>query len=129
MDLANEVLDHYFGDFEVCDDAISEGTNGLDVAGRAAQHLLSFIADGKNLLATLHFYQRDHRRLIQNNALALHIDKRIRRAKIDSHVVGQPAGQTRKHPDLFLFLAGLVQRRSGAQHPSGRRNYKMNIRF
>src|SRR5260370_392770 len=30
MHLANEVLDHFLGDFEIGDDAVAQGTDGLD---------------------------------------------------------------------------------------------------
>ena len=43
MDLANEVFDHFFGDFEVGDDAVAQRPNGADVAGGTAEHLLGFL--------------------------------------------------------------------------------------
>ena len=46
MDLADEVLDHLFGDFEIGNDAVTQRTDGLDVAGRAAEHQLGLFADG-----------------------------------------------------------------------------------
>ena len=44
--LADEVLDHLLGDFEVGDDPVAHGADGFHVAGRAAQHLLGLDADG-----------------------------------------------------------------------------------
>jgi hypothetical protein len=50
MHLADEVLDHLLGDFEVGDDAVAHRADRLDVAGRAAQHHLGLVADGQDLL-------------------------------------------------------------------------------
>ena len=33
--LADEIAQHGFGDFEVCDDTVFQRTNGHDVSGRA----------------------------------------------------------------------------------------------
>ena len=49
MHPADEVLDHLLGDLEVGDDAVAQGADGLDVAGRAADHLLGLVADGEDL--------------------------------------------------------------------------------
>ena len=49
--LADEVLDHLLGDFEVGDHAVAHRADGLDVAGRAAEHQLGLVADGEDLLA------------------------------------------------------------------------------
>ena len=46
MHLADEVLDHLLGDFEIGDDAVAHRTDRLDVAGRAPQHHLGVVADG-----------------------------------------------------------------------------------
>ncbi len=50
--LADEVLDHLLGDFEVGDDSVAHGANRFHVARRAAQHHLGFDAHGVDLLAT-----------------------------------------------------------------------------
>ncbi len=38
MNLADEVLDHLFRDFKICNHTIAHRANGLNVARRAAQH-------------------------------------------------------------------------------------------
>ena len=48
MHLADEVLDHLLGDFEVGDDAVAHRADRFDVAGRAAQHHLGVVADGEH---------------------------------------------------------------------------------
>jgi hypothetical protein len=92
MHLADEVLDHLFGDFEIGDDAVAHGPDRLDVAGRAAQHHLGVVADRADLLlAALDHGDGDDRGLVEDDAASLHIDQRVRRAEIDGHVARQHA--------------------------------------
>ena len=74
VDLADEVLDHLLGDLEIGDDAFAQGTDGLDVARRAAEHLLGFVADGENLFLALDLERGDHGRLVENDPPALDVD-------------------------------------------------------
>ena len=101
MHLADEVLDHFFRDFEVGDDAVAHGPDRLDVAGRAAEHHLSFLADGKNLLLAAFFDDGDNRRLVQHDPPPLRhgrrADRGVRRAEIDCHIGREHAEQTGKH--------------------------------
>ena len=91
--LADEVLDHLLGDFEVGDDAVAQRADGLDVAGRAAQHHLGLVADGQHLLLALFLGDGDHRRLVEDDAAALDIDQRIGGPQVDRHVRGHPPRQ------------------------------------
>ncbi|MNE27567.1 hypothetical protein D3C80_1209830 [compost metagenome] len=91
MNLADEVLDHLFGDFEVGDDPVAHRTDGFHVAGRAAQHLLGFQADGVDDLAAADVAQGDDRRLVQDDALAAHVDQGVGRPQIHRDVVGDHA--------------------------------------
>src|SRR5262249_25688056 len=50
----DEVAEHRLGDLEVGDDAITKGANGLDVARRAAKHLLRLATYGQDLVAAAH---------------------------------------------------------------------------
>src|SRR3546814_14897241 len=43
--LADKVLDHLLGDFEIRDDAVAQRPDRHDVAGRAAEHHLGLVAD------------------------------------------------------------------------------------
>jgi hypothetical protein len=98
---ANEVLDHLLGDFEVGDHAVAQRPDRLDVAGRAADHLLRFLADREDLLAPAIDGDRDHRRLVQHDALALDVHQRIGCAEVDRHVGRQQAKQSREHEHGF----------------------------
>jgi hypothetical protein len=51
--LLDEVREHLLGDFEVGDDAVLHRLDGDDVAGRPAEHLLGFLADGFDAAVTL----------------------------------------------------------------------------
>ena len=46
MHFADEVLDHFFGDFEVRDDTIAHRPDRLNITGRPAQHQLGLFPDG-----------------------------------------------------------------------------------
>ena len=97
MDLADEVLDHFFGDFEVGDHAIAKGPNGFHVTRCSAQHLLGIDAHGVDDLATANIAQGNHRRLIQHNALTLHVNQGVGGAKVYGDVVRDGAEEGRNH--------------------------------
>ena len=115
MHLADEVLDHLLGDFEIGDDAVAHRTDGFDVAGRAAQHHLGVVADGEHLLLAALRNDGDDGRLVQHDAPALDVDERVGCAEIDRHVTGQHSKKTAEH-SLFQFL--LSMRTSDTREPS-----------
>ena len=94
MHLTDEMLDHFLGHLEVGDDAVSQRADGLNIARRAAEHLLGFVADGQDMLAAFDFGERYDRGLVEDNAAAFDIDQRIRRPQIDGHVGRQPSRQS-----------------------------------
>ena len=81
------MLEHLLGDGEVCDHAVLERANGLDVGRRAAEHPLGVQADRDHaLVAVAVVANRDDRRLVENDALLPRIDQRVRRTQIDREV-------------------------------------------
>ena len=84
MHLLDEVPEHLLRHLEVGDHAVLERADGLDVAGRAAQHALGLDADGVHLARAL--VDRDDRRLGQHDAATAHVDQRVGRAEVDGHV-------------------------------------------
>src|SRR5207244_4219032 len=48
--LADEMLDHLLGDFEVGDDALAQGANGPKVLRGLAHHQFGVVADGADAL-------------------------------------------------------------------------------
>ncbi len=103
MHLADELLDHFLGDFEIGDDAVAHRADGLHVARRAAQHHLGFVADREHLLLAAFVDDGDDRRLIQNDAAALDVNQRVRGPEVDRHIAGKHAEETTKHK-LFHVL-------------------------
>ena len=66
-------------------------TDGLDVAGRAAEHALRLGAHREEAaVARVH---RDDRRLVEHDALAAHVDERVRGAEVDGHVTADYGGK------------------------------------
>jgi len=88
VDLLDEVAQHRLGDLEVGDDAVLEGPDGDDVAGRAPDHLLRLRADGEHLApAARLLLHRDDGGLVAYDPFALHVDQRIGRSQIDREIV------------------------------------------
>ena len=112
MNLADEVLDHLLGDFEVGDDPVAHRTDRFHVTGRAAQHLLGLDADSVDDLAAADVAQRDHRRLVEHDALALHVNQGVGGAEIDGDIVRNHSEQC-KHGRVFLRRRGPVGTFSG----------------
>ena len=84
MHLLDEVAEHFFADIEVSDNAITKRPYRLDVAGRAPDHLLGFGTNSKG--AAIIDVDRHDRRLVEHDAFATDVDKRVRRAQIHGHV-------------------------------------------
>jgi len=60
-------------------------------------HTKGFVADGKDLLATLDLRDGHDRRLVEDDAAAFHVNERVRRAEIDRHIGGEHTQQISKH--------------------------------
>ena len=98
--LADEVLEHLLGVGEVGDDAVLHRPDRGDVAGRAAEHPLGLGADRRDRArAADHavLAHRDHRRLVEHDALAAHVDQGVGRAQVDGQVVGEHAAELLEH--------------------------------
>ena len=84
-DLLDEVAQHALRDVVVRDDALAQWADGDDVARRAADHLLGLITDSQDV-SRITLYG-DNRRLAQDNPPAFHMDERIGRAEVNTHIV------------------------------------------
>ena len=82
--LVDKVAKHGLGNIEVGDDAVLQGTNGHDVAGRTAEHALCLDADCQDALVVL--VDSDNGGLADDDALAAHGDKRIGGAEVDGKI-------------------------------------------
>ena len=112
----DELLDHLLGDGEVGDDAVLHRADGLDVARHLAEHLLGFLADRLNgLLAVRAAFlaNRNDRRLVEDDALAAHVDQRVGRAEIDREIVGKVAAQKTEHSKILSRWGPRLDRAPG----------------
>src|SRR5688572_1331147 len=75
-DRLQEVAQHDLGHVHVGDDAVLERTHRTDALGRTAQRLLGLQPDGLDLVGGL--FHGHHRRLVQDDAFALHVNERVR---------------------------------------------------
>ena len=83
--LADEEPQHRLGDDVVGDDAVLHRADGLDVAGRAADHLAGLFAHGDDAVVLA---DRDDGGLGDDDALALDVDDDVRGAEVDSDLHG-----------------------------------------
>ena len=81
--------EHLLGDLEVGDDAVLHGTDGHDVAGGAAQHLLGVLAHRLDLSRDL--VDGHDGRLGDDDALALRVDEGVGGTEVDGEVVREKA--------------------------------------
>ena len=98
--LRMKCLEHLLGHGEVGDHAVLHRPDGDDVAGRAAEHALGLEAHGRDRARAARaavLADRDHRRLVQHDALAARIDQRVGGAKVDRQIVGEDAAQAFEH--------------------------------
>ena len=92
VDFGDEVTKHGLGHFKIRDDAVLHGTDGLNVAGRAAKHPLGVLPHGEHhAVAARILLDGYDRRLAQDNTLPLHIDAGIGGSKVDGEIVGKGA--------------------------------------
>ena len=84
VNLTDEVTEHGFRDLEISNHTVFQGTNGYDVARRAAEHSLRFVADGKNAVGSLlHGHDRG---FAENDTLVFHKDQRVGGPQINAYV-------------------------------------------
>ena len=75
---ADEELDHLFGRGEVRDHTIAQRLNGLDLARRASEHALGFVADGDDLALAAPLSHGDDGGFVENDATSRHVNQRVR---------------------------------------------------
>jgi len=98
--LLDEVLEHRSGDFEVGDDSVTQGANGLNAAGRAPEHLFGLAAYRANLPhAALVSLDGNDGGLTRHDALAANVDECIGSPQIDREIAReQSAHPVEEHP-------------------------------
>jgi hypothetical protein len=116
----DELLEHLLGDGEVGDHAVLHRADGLDVAGHLAQHGLGFVADGLDgLLAVGAAFMADgdDRGLVQDDALAAHVNQGVGGAKVDGEVGGEVPTEGGEHG--VGLAAGAVRPKFGLEPVRG----------
>lgn len=101
LDPLDELADHVLGLLEIADDAVLEGADGEDFLGRTAEHGLGVLADGEHLAKRA--VHRDHRGLVEDNALSPHIDEGVGRPQINGHVGGEDSHDLIEHVSRCPF--------------------------
>ena len=112
--LLDEEPEHLLGRVEVGDHAVLERPDRGDVVGRAADHPLRLVADGEDLAGG--GVQRDDGRLVEEDALAAHVDERVGGAEVHGHVAADEAVRHARS----LAVRGRVDGRDGATAPRQR---------
>ena len=100
MNHLDELLQHLLGDGEIGDHTVLHRANRLDVAGHLAEHLLGFLADRLDralAVGAAFLPDRNHRRFIEHNAFAAHVDQRVGGAKVDCKIVGKVTAKKTEH--------------------------------
>ena len=84
--ITDEVFEHLQGDFILADSPVLHGTHRLDMLRRPSQHLHGVLADLDDAVGV--GINGDDGRLIEHDALPLHIDEHGRRSEINGDVPG-----------------------------------------
>jgi hypothetical protein len=112
--LVDEVLQHLLGVGEVGDDAVLHRAHGVDVPRRAAEHALGLGADRDDDLAAARGFvlHRDHRGLVEHDALVAHVDQRVGGAQVDRQIAGKIAAQAFEHEAGLTLGKGRCEKRA-----------------
>src|SRR5207253_998487 len=118
-DLADEVAQHRLGDEVVGDDAVAHRTADDDAAWRSPEHLSGVRAYGDNTVVCSRVGH--HRRLVEDNALALDVHQHVGCAKIYADVLRKHhAGTAGSVSDVRATVYGAVGPGSGRWGPGPR---------
>ena len=108
MNLVNEVLDHLFGDFDIGNNAVAKGANGLDRTRRLAHHQFCVVADRLDTLHPVDRLDRDDRRLIEDDASSAKIDNCVGGSQMSWDIILKKR-EKNDIPDTLIYAG----RRSG----------------
>jgi hypothetical protein len=94
VNLLDEVAQHLLRDVEICDHSVLQGADGLDGAGRAAQHPLGLDPHRMHLRAA--GVDGHHGGLREHDPPPPDIDERIGGPEVHGHVSATHAGEVRE---------------------------------
>ena len=89
--LLDEVIQHLFCDFEICDYSIFHRLDRDDVPRRSSQHLFGFFAHGLNFVGVL--VEGHNRGLIHDDPLASRVNQCVGSSQVDRKIAGKNAEQ------------------------------------
>jgi hypothetical protein len=104
--LLDEVRQHLFRDLEVGDDAVLHRFDGDDVAGRAPEHFLGFLADRLDTSGDL--VDGHDRRLVDDDTLATRVHAGVGGAKVDGEVARKKREERTKRQLNSCSPAGIL---------------------
>ena len=84
--LGHEMLDHLLGDLEVGDHPVAQRADGAEVGRRLAEHQLGIVADRADLGQAIAIFERDHRRLLDDDAAIAQVDDGVGGAEVDRQI-------------------------------------------
>ncbi|MNE52873.1 hypothetical protein D3C80_1475660 [compost metagenome] len=105
MNLVDKILQHFFADAEVGDDAVLHRTNGSNVARRTAQHAFGFGTDGDDAFLVAMGTDGNNRGLIQDDTALTHVNKGVGSTQVDGQIAGKHATQFLEHGKVTLGKA------------------------
>jgi len=85
--LLDEVAQHLLGDVELGDDPVGERADRDDVTGRSPDHLFGLRPHRDDLPRS--GVDRDHGRLVEDDATVTDVHEGVRRAEVDRHVAAE----------------------------------------
>lgn len=86
MDFIYEIFQHFLSDIKVGDDAVFERADSSNIGGCATKHAFGIVAYRDDTVAVPFFPIGYDRRLVENNAVASSVDKRIGCTKINGKI-------------------------------------------
>ncbi len=107
--LADEVLDHLLGDFDVGDHAVAKRPDRLNRFGCLAQHQLGFVSYGPHASDAIDRFDCDDRRFVKDDAFFANVHERVHGTEIDGQIVLGQAQQAEKvHLGVRCLIEGMA---------------------
>ena len=90
----NEGLEECFDQFKIRNHAIAHGAHGTRLARGPAEHLFRFKTNRRHAIVLA--VHGNHRRFVNDNALACHVNESVRRTQVDTDITGEESEQNKR---------------------------------
>jgi hypothetical protein len=111
------IAQHLFRHVEVGNHAVLHGAYGEHAVRRATEHAFRFEPHALDLLGFA--VERDDRRLVEDDALAFHVDERVGRPEIDGNRIGRKQRsfleERPAHGQIYVYRTGTEARAAGSR--------------